>query len=113
MRLNHWLTWSGALMALAMLTVAARPADDEHLYGHTKAEYFSSGLEGSLIIIAAASIAAAAVRRLIIPRELEQVGIGLAVSVVASLINLGSGSGAAAGPVKVAIRSPCRRTPNT
>ena len=79
----------GALMALAMLTIAARPADDEHGFGHSKAEYFSSGLEGTLIIIAAGSIAAAAIGRLLNPRGLEQVGIGLAVSVVASLVNLG------------------------
>lgn len=79
----------GALMALAMLTIAARPADEDHAYGHGKAEYFSSGVEGTLILIAAISIAAAAVGRLMHPRPLEQVGLGLAVSVVASLVNLG------------------------
>ncbi len=79
----------GALMALGMLTVAARPADENHAYGHSKAEYFSSGVEGSLILIAAASIAYAAVQRLIAPKPLEQVGIGLLVSVAASLANLG------------------------
>ncbi len=79
----------GALMALAMLTIAARPEDENHAYGHGKAEYFSSGVEGTLILIAAGSIAVAAVQRIIHPRPLEQVGIGLAVSVVASLINLG------------------------
>lgn len=78
----------GALMALAMLTVAARPADEDHAYGHSKAEYFSSGVEGTLILIAAASIAWAAVPRLIEPQPLEQVGLGLGVSVGASLINL-------------------------
>ena len=51
---------AGALMALAMLTIAARPADEDHAYGHSKAEYFSSGVEGSLILIAAISIAVAA-----------------------------------------------------
>ena len=79
----------GALMALAMLTVAARPADEDHAYGHSKAEYFSSGLEGGLILIAALGIAAAAVPRLFAPRPLEEIGVGLAVSVAASLINLG------------------------
>jgi len=79
----------GALMALAMLTVAARPADEDHAYGHSKAEYFSSGVEGTLILIAAASIAWAAIPRLIDPQPLEQVGLGLGVSVGASLINLG------------------------
>jgi cation diffusion facilitator family transporter len=78
----------GALMALAMLTIAARPADEDHAYGHSKAEYFSSGVEGALILIAAASIVIAAIPRLITPRPLEQVGLGLGVSVVASLVNL-------------------------
>ena len=78
----------GALMALAMLTVAARPADEEHDFGHSKAEYFSSGVEGTLILLAAASIIATAIPRLIAPKPLEQVGIGLGVSVVASLVNL-------------------------
>lgn len=75
-------------MALAMLTIAARPADEDHPYGHSKAEYFSSGVEGSLILLAAASIAYAAVSRLINPKPLEQVGLGLVVSVCASLVNL-------------------------
>jgi cation diffusion facilitator family transporter len=79
---------AGALMALSMLTVAARPADEDHPYGHGKAEYFSAGVEGTLILIAAASIAYAAVQRLLHPRALEQIGLGLAVSVVASLVNL-------------------------
>jgi cation diffusion facilitator family transporter len=79
---------AGALMALAMLTVAARPADEDHAYGHSKAEYFSSVLEGMLILLAAVSIAVAATRRLIEPRPLEQLGLGLAVSVVASGVNL-------------------------
>ena len=78
----------GALMALAMLTIAARPADKNHAYGHNKAEYFSSGVEGTLILIAAASIAFTAVERLINPKPLEQIGIGLIVSVVASAANL-------------------------
>ena len=79
----------GGVMALAMLTVAARPADEDHAFGHAKAEYFSSGVEGSLILVAAAGIAVAAVRRLLDPRPLEQAGIGLAVSTAASLVNLG------------------------
>lgn len=79
---------AGALMALAMLTIAARPADKDHAYGHSKAEYFSSGVEGTLIMIAAISIAVAAVQRLVIPRPLEQIGMGLMISVAASLVNL-------------------------
>lgn len=81
---------AGGIMALAMLAVAARPEDDEHAFGHSKAEYFSSGVEGSLILIAAAAIAYAAVQRLLAPVPLEKLGLGLAVSVVASLINLGA-----------------------
>jgi cation diffusion facilitator family transporter len=86
--LESLVNLAGALMALAMLTVAARPADDDHAYGHGKAEYFSAGAEGALIVVAAVSIAVAAVDRLLHPRPLEQVGIGLAVSVAASLVNL-------------------------
>ncbi len=78
-----------ALMALAMLTVAARPEDDNHTYGHSKAEYFASVVEGILILVAAGSIIWTAAGRLLHPQELEQVGLGLAVSVGASLINLG------------------------
>lgn len=78
----------GGLMALAMLTIAARPADEEHAYGHGKAEYFSSGVEGTLIFVAALSIGYTAIQRLITPKPLEQLGIGLAVSVVASIANL-------------------------
>jgi cation diffusion facilitator family transporter len=78
----------GAMMALAMLTIAARPADEDHAYGHSKAEYFSSGVEGALILIAAISIVITAIPRLIDPKPLEQVGLGLGVSVAASLVNL-------------------------
>ena len=78
----------GAVMALSMLTVASRPADEDHSYGHSKAEYFSSGVEGTLILVAALSIGIAAGRRLVAPQALDQVGIGLAVSVCASLVNL-------------------------
>lgn len=87
--LESLVNLAGALMALAMLSVAARPPDEDHPHGHGKAEYFSAGVEGSLIVIAAVSIAIAAVDRLLHPRALEQVGLGLAVSVAASLVNLG------------------------
>jgi cation diffusion facilitator family transporter len=79
----------GGLMALAMLAIAARPADCDHAYGHSKAEYFSSGVEGTLILLAAASIGWAAVGRLISPQPLHQIGMGLGVCVAASLVNLG------------------------
>jgi cation diffusion facilitator family transporter len=78
----------GAVVALVMLTIAAQPPDEEHAYGHSKAEYFSSGVEGTLIIIAAISIAVAAGERMITPQPIEDVGLGLTISVVASLINL-------------------------
>jgi len=77
----------GAIMALSMLTIAARPADEDHAYGHSKAEYFSSGVEGMLILLAALVIGITAIPRLINPKPLEQIGLGLAVSVVASLVN--------------------------
>ncbi len=79
---------AGGVMALLMLTVAARPADEEHAYGHSKAEYFSSGVEGTLILIAAGGIGWAAVGRLLHPQPLQQVGVGLLVSLAAAAINL-------------------------
>jgi cation diffusion facilitator family transporter len=78
----------GALMALSMLRIAAMPPDEGHAYGHSKAEYFSSAFEGLLIVVAAVSILWAAVPRLFDPRPLEAAGLGLAVSVAASAINL-------------------------
>jgi cation diffusion facilitator family transporter len=78
-----------AVVALFALSVAVRPADEEHAYGHTKAEYFASGFEGALVLAAAVVILAAAVPRLIEPRPLQQVGLGLGVVVAASLVNLG------------------------
>ncbi len=78
-----------AIAALFALRIAARPADEEFSHGYSKVEYFSSGFEGGMILLAAASIAATAIPRLIQPRPLEQVGLGLGVSVLASLINFG------------------------
>jgi cation diffusion facilitator family transporter len=78
----------GALAVLIALTIAARPADDDHQYGHGKAEYFSSGLEGGMILAAALAIAAAAIERLLHPQPLERIGIGLAVSAIATTLNL-------------------------
>lgn len=80
---------AAALMALGMLTIAARPPDEEHAYGHNKAEYFSSGVEGALILLAAVSIGYTALERLFHPQPIEQVGLGLVISVIASLINWG------------------------
>jgi cation diffusion facilitator family transporter len=70
-----------------MLRIAARPADESHAHGHSKAEYFSSGIEGVLILIAAVTIAYAAIERLFDPQPLEDVGIGLIVAIAASVIN--------------------------
>jgi cation diffusion facilitator family transporter len=86
--IESFVNLAGALMALAMLTLAALPADDNHAHGHSKAEYFSSAFEGFLILLAALSIGYTSIERLINPRALEAVGVGLLVSVVASVINL-------------------------
>jgi cation diffusion facilitator family transporter len=76
-----------AVIALVALTVAARPPDASHHYGHGKAEYFSAGLEGLMIFVAAAVILVAAVRRLLDPQPLEEIGLGLAITLVATAIN--------------------------
>jgi len=76
-----------AIGAVWALTYASKPPDEEHMYGHSKAEYFSSGFEGALILVAAAGIISTAVPRLLHPQPLEQMGLGLALSVVASIIN--------------------------
>ncbi|CAL8977024.1 Ferrous-iron efflux pump FieF [Tessaracoccus sp. O5.2] len=76
-----------AVVALFALRVAARPADKNHHFGHSKAEYFSSAIEGVMIFVAAAAIVGFAIERLIVPRPLEEIGIGLVISVVAALVN--------------------------
>ncbi len=76
-----------AVVALIALSVAALPADEDHAYGHNKAEYFASGFEGGLILVAAVGIAYAAVGRLIAPRPIEQAGTGILISAAASGIN--------------------------
>ncbi len=85
--IESFVNLAGALMALWMLTLAALPADEDHAHGHGKAEYFSSAFEGFLILLAAVSIAYTAIERLLSPQPLETVWVGLAVSVVASIIN--------------------------
>lgn len=77
-----------ATVALSVLKIVEQPPDDMHQYGHDKAEYFSSGIESTLIIIASLSILYAAARSLLDPKPLEQAGLGLALAVVASAINL-------------------------
>jgi len=78
---------ASAVFALVMVKIAMRPADEDHPYGHHKAEYFSSAFEGLAIMVAAAAIIWAAVQRLLAPQPLEQLGWGLALSVVASAFN--------------------------
>ena len=85
--LESLVNLAGAIFALAMVTVAARPPDDDHPYGHHKAEYFSSGFEGVLIFAAALAIIWAAVDRLLHPQALEAVGLGITLSVVSSVLN--------------------------
>ena len=85
--IESFVNLAGALMALWMLTLAALPPDEHHAHGHGKAEYFSSAFEGFLILLAAVCIAYTAIERLINPQPLETVWVGLAVSVVASVIN--------------------------
>jgi cation diffusion facilitator family transporter len=85
--LESFVNLAAAAMTLAMLALAALPPDEEHAYGYSKAEYFASGLEGTLILGAAALIAVAALERLLAPQPLERVGPALAISVVASAIN--------------------------
>lgn len=78
-----------AIIALIVLTIAGREPDEEHAYGHSKAEYFSQGVEGGLIFLAAMGIFYTSVPRLFHPEPLERVGIGLFVAVIASIINGG------------------------
>jgi cation diffusion facilitator family transporter len=86
--LESLVNLAAALLTLAMVSLAARPPDDEHAFGYGKAEYFSSGAEGTLILAAAVAIGWAAIGRILAPQPIESVGPGLAVSAVASLVNV-------------------------
>lgn len=79
-----------ALVGLIVILWSTRPPDEDHAYGHEKADYVSAGFEGAMILLAAFTIAYAAIDRLINPAGLTEIGIGLTISVVASLINLGA-----------------------
>jgi cation diffusion facilitator family transporter len=85
--MESFVNLASAIFALLMVTIAQRPADEDHPYGHHKAEYFSSGFEGILIIGAAAGIIWAAGHRFANPQPLTAVGWGLALSVLSSVIN--------------------------
>jgi len=85
--MESFVNLASAIFGLIMVTIAMRPADDDHPYGHHKAEYFSSGFEGVLIVGAALAIIWAASHRLFDPQPLQQVGWGLGLSVVSSALN--------------------------
>ena len=87
--LESFVNLASAVFALAMVTIARRPADEDHPFGHHKAEYFSSGFEGILIVGVSAAILWAAVHRLFAPQPLEQLGWGLGLSVASSALNGG------------------------
>ena len=76
-----------AVLALVILTIAAQPPDDEHAFGHDKAEYFSGGVEGTLILVAAGTIIYSAIRSYFNPQPLDQLGVGIGVSVIAAVCN--------------------------
>jgi len=85
--LESLVNLAGAVFALGMVTIAQRPADEGHPYGHDKAEYFSSGFEGVLIFAAAVGILWAALHRIFNPQPLEAVGLGICLSIVSSVLN--------------------------
>ncbi len=86
--LESCVNLAAALVALVMLNLAEKPPDERHEFGHNKAEYFSSAIEGGLIVLAAGSIIWSAVPRILHPQPLEKLGIGLLIALSASLINL-------------------------
>jgi cation diffusion facilitator family transporter len=89
--LESLVNLAAGLGALIALRIAERPPDADHLYGHEKAEYFASGAEGTLIVLAAASITASVGERLLHPRALQELGLGLALAAAAAFVNLAVG----------------------
>src|SRR5690554_2502191 len=89
--LESFVNLFAAVFALVMLTISQKPADEEHRFGHGKAEYFSSAIEGALILVAAFTIIWAAIPRIMNPAPLENVNTGLFFSLLASLVNLAVG----------------------
>jgi len=85
--MESFVNLASALFAIAMVTIAQRPADDDHPFGHTKAEYFSSGFEGLLIVGAAVGIIWAALHRFADPQPLASLGWGLGLAIVSSALN--------------------------
>ena len=90
--LESFVNLFAAIFAVIMLHLSQKPADKKHMYGHSKAEYFSSAAEGALIIIAAFSIFRSAIPRIFNPISIENVDLGLLLSFIASIVNLGVGS---------------------
>jgi cation diffusion facilitator family transporter len=90
--LESFVNLFAVLFALLMLRISQKPADEDHLFGHSKAEYFSSAAEGALILIAAFSIIRSAIPRIIEPAPLENINVGLLFSLLASVVNLVVGS---------------------
>jgi len=86
--LESFINLAVAILAVWIIKVSERPPDDDHEFGHDKAEYFSSGIEGTLILLAAIGIVVAAVPRLFAPQPINNIGIGLALSAAAAAINL-------------------------
>jgi len=86
--LESLINLAAAIVALLLLKTAVAPPDDEHAYGHDKAEYFSGAIEGTLILIAAVAIGWAAIQKLFAPQPLEQIGVGLLITAIATVINL-------------------------
>ena len=87
--LESLVNLAGAVFALAMLTIAARPPDEDHPFGHHKAEYFSGGFEGVLIVLAGLGIGWGALHRLMEPQPVEALGLGVALTVLSSALNGG------------------------
>jgi cation diffusion facilitator family transporter len=87
--IESFVNLAAALIAFTAITIAGRPPDSNHTYGHEKAEYFSSGAEGTLILLAAGTIIYSAIMRLLNPAPLENLAIGVAVALIASAINFG------------------------
>jgi len=85
--LEAFVNLAAGLVALGALSLAEQPADDRHAYGHDKAEYFSSGVEGALILVAAIAIIWSAIERLLAPRPLEQIGLGMLIALLAAAAN--------------------------
>lgn len=85
--LEAFVNLAAGLVALGALTLAEQPADERHAYGHDKAEYFSSGVEGALILVAAIAIIWSAVERVLAPRPLEQLGLGMLIALLAAAAN--------------------------